>query len=1439
MRNHQLSKRTASLYTLNSLYFLFIYFFLTSTFACDNIIDFDGTSGPGIENGENTPGKILKFIPRGGRLIQFHRGYLYIMGEAKSMLWDVSSTKNPIKLRECNFGGNGHRWYKLNQDLFFREYSVPELKDAQLDAGLAQFLDLSDMASLQPWLKPLDRMPISNDAAYDKWQRIETFPTNTLGGIVRDSRYTRWDTNPDARTSTFDIGSLAVSTDLRFRIGNLLFITGNGLSVLDIGDPANVRILDSFKDQELEQYTTTYHVWGHKVVMLKGTRDNKGGNSLVTIDFSDPTNLKIGHFNHDPTHIGLPVEKISTGRYMYFQDKYGFTGNNLFGVKIDMEKGEVVQKFQAPGWPEVFMEYQWMPMGSQLIASGANIGGEGKTFFIQHQQKPDKKGPEVRFHHPFNNSTNNPISTVIGFSIPEIIDEQSATDTSIIVQPDFGGGPIEGDITWTSYQVLNFIPKHDLLDNTRYKVTLVKNGLKDIAGNGTPGKTFYFSTGTLPLGPQIVRIDKSFASDPEPISVGENVSFGAVAYSPQNENLEYRWLLSELRGTTGDTWSTSKVWRYTFESPGLFNVTLQARDESGNITTKALTILVVDKPTSTQPAHASQMAFTLETTGEKRRLATVNPDNNTLTLINLNNLTKFKEIAVCNDPVSVASNAVAGSQKNLTFFWVVCRDDDRIFILDNQGQVIKKLNLQHGASPINIVSNPLTQNLFVGESGTHKITKILASNFSTTSLTLPGKPRALAILPDKKQIFVSQFVSQGDNGKVWRLNTQSLTLQKTITLQNDTNTIDAGSSSRGSPNYLFSIALEPSGKKAWVTGKKDNILRGLQRDGNALSFENTVRSLISPIDIENSKEIFAKRVDIDNNSLPVAAAFSTYGSHLFLAMQGNNRIVILDPNSGHEIIRVNVKDTPQALLFEPTTQQLFVKNFLDRSISVFNLHDMVTQGLSHLTPFSDGDISKTIKTVNTEKLDEQVLEGKRIFYDSEDARITQDGYLSCAACHDDGHHDGRVWDFTDRGEGLRNTISLQGHGGLDQGRLHWSANFDEIQDFEHDIRRFFLGTGLMADSKFLRRGVDDPLGSLKAGFSSSLDALAAYLQSLKQFPRSPHRQKDGVLTAEAKLGKKHFIEQGCNMCHYGNAFSDSPSGQMHDVGTITKSSGQRLGKNLPGIDTPTLRGLWATAPYLHDGSAKTLNELIAVSGPRHGDMKKLSDQHKKELMAYLLSIDGDEPPIAKNPLELEVNSLIQGENIFSDAVPLTITSNMRDIQKVDYYANGYIVAQSNTAPFNKTWKPNTPYGTYRIAAKVFRPDNQPNTLSPEKIINVNGDGSCFFNFTIRDEWDYGYQADIELINMDDSAIQGFELKWQLSKDESVERADGKAFTVTNQIAVINASGEAPWSDGYIEANGGSKIFSVGIKISIAKNTAATPPRTLLLNNRPCTPKHLM
>jgi hypothetical protein len=246
--------------------------------------------------------------------------------------------------------------------------------------------------------------------------------------------------------------------------------------------------------------------------------------------------------------------------------------------------------------------------------------------------------------------------------------------------------------------------------------------------------------------------------------------------------------------------------------------------------------------------------------------------------------------------------------------------------------------------------------------------------------------------------------------------------------------------------------------------------------------------------------------------------------------------------------------------------------------------------------------------------------------------------MSCASCHLDGSHDGRTWDFTGLGEGLRNTIDLRGRAGTAHGRLHWTGNFDEVHDFENQIRNFGAGTGLMATNDFNTGTRSQTLGDPKVGLSADLDALAAYVASLATFPASPHRQSNGSLTPDAVAGRAIYQSLNCATCHGGESYTDSPTAALHDVGTLKSSSGKRLGAALTGIDTPTLRGIWDTAPYFHDGSAPDLAAVLAT-GPHHNVTGSLNSTQTTQLIAWLQQLDGTDPAATVLPATIAFAAL--------------------------------------------------------------------------------------------------------------------------------------------------------------------------------------------------------
>jgi hypothetical protein len=484
---------------------------------------------------------------------------------------------------------------------------------------------------------------------------------------------------------------------------------------------------------------------------------------------------------------------------------------------------------------------------------------------------------------------------------------------------------------------------------------------------------------------------------------------------------------------------------------------------------------------------------------------------------------------------------------------------------------------------------------------------------------------------DGKQVFVTRFVSPVTGGEVVQVDAAALTETNRFLLAPDTTTVDSDQKGRGLPNFLFSVGLSPDGREGWVSGKKDNIFRGVVRDGFNLSQDNTVRPMVSVLDLSQTTELQANRIDLDDRDLPTYVEFSPLGDYAFVTVTGSNLIEVRDAyTKGFVTALTDAGLAPRGTVLGPMGR-LFVQGSMERSIVVYDVSTVLDSSDIRSIKVMD------IPVVAQEKLQPDVLLGKQVFSNSADGRMTIQGYLTCITCHFDGGDDGQVYDFTSRNEGFRNTISLRGHRGMGQGNLLWSGAFDEVQDFEEEIRGLFLGHGFILDDALAKGTTAQALGDPKKGLSKELDAVAAYLTSLDHVSPSPFRNPDGSMTAAAVAGKALFGKLGCDFCHAGKDFTDSARGRSHDVGTLKPSSGTRGGMPLLGLDTPSLLGAWESAPYLHDGSAATLRDVLTTQNPndQHGFTSSLGPEQLDQLVAFLQQIDGDqklralpfEPPI--------------------------------------------------------------------------------------------------------------------------------------------------------------------------------------------------------------------
>lgn len=202
-------------------------------------------------------------------------------------------------------------------------------------------------------------------------------------------------------------------------------------------------------------------------------------------------------------------------------------------------------------------------------------------------------------------------------------------------------------------------------------------------------------------------------------------------------------------------------------------------------------------------------------------------------------------------------------------------------------------------------------------------------------------------------------------------------------------------------------------------------------------------------------------------------------------------------------------------------------------------------------------------------------------------------WLSCVTCHPNGGRaDGFNWDLLNDGIGNpKNTRSMV-----------WSYLTPPV-----------MSLAVRADMET----------AAKAGFihiqfvvpeEETVEATRAYLRYLKPMP-SPFLTPDGRLTEAAKRGKALFMskETGCAICHTPPLYTDLG---LYDVGT----KGEYDRKS--AFDTPTLVELYQTGPYLHDGSAVTLEEVLKERNPEdlHGHTSHLTPEQLKDLAEFLKSL---------------------------------------------------------------------------------------------------------------------------------------------------------------------------------------------------------------------------
>lgn len=302
-----------------------------------------------------------------------------------------------------------------------------------------------------------------------------------------------------------------------------------------------------------------------------------------------------------------------------------------------------------------------------------------------------------------------------------------------------------------------------------------------------------------------------------------------------------------------------------------------------------------------------------------------------------------------------------------------------------------------------------------------------------------------------------------------------------------------------------------------------------------------------------------------------------------------------------------------------------------------------------------------VTEVGFEVLSEDVVAlGERLFFD---ANLSRDRSIRCASCHDIDHGLAAPESISPGVFGLQGTRNAPAISNRLMGRLHfWDGRSVSLE--EQVLGPLFSEVEMgMDESTVLTRlaegGYTDEF-ERAFGESPSVElvarAIAAFERTLlsgaSPFDRFEWLGERQALTAAAQRGLELFRNKGrCTLCHTGTNFTDE---LFHNVGIHSAGDGGRAmisgaEEDHSAFKTPSLRNVGLTAPYMHDGSLATLEEVVdhydqgGVDGSDVAGVEiiplGLEDAEKRDLVEFLQSLTGPIRSVRPGALEERLAAL--------------------------------------------------------------------------------------------------------------------------------------------------------------------------------------------------------
>ena len=556
-----------------------------------------------------------------------------------------------------------------------------------------------------------------------------------------------------------------------------------------------------------------------------------------------------------------------------------------------------------------------------------------------------------------------------------------------------------------------------------------------------------------------------------------------------------------------------------------------------------------------------------------------------------------KSIPVGRVPRGIALSH-SGDRLYVTNAW-----DDTLSVIDTH-QLAVIATWAVGAEPSGVVASPAGKQIFVANRISSDVAVLNAQTGAAEKRLMAGRGASyLTLSPDGHRIYATHVYPN--------LPPIRTGLENRTPPESEITVIDAARAEvvdripLHSIAGVFHLAFSPDGRLGAVAEyhPKNMVPLAHLEHGGAFAYTLTLFGA----DVGQPIEVPLDELD-RYASQPFGVVFTPDKRELYVSVAGSECVLAIDVQrllhfvrshprpasdsfesdlaaSGNYVVaRIPVGANPRGVAVSRDGRSLFVANRLDDTISVI---DTRTNRVASTIQLGDGKPPSAMR------------HGEQTFYT---ARYSFQGQIGCSSCHIDSTFDGLTWDLEPDGFGrdIVDNRLIEDLRGTEP--FKWNGGNPSIP----------VECGPRTEKYFWRSEQYD---------DRTLADLSLYILSLPSRPNRWHspdaeytpaqlRGKALFERAVDKFGKPIPLENRCSYCHSG---PKGTSQKSFDVGTRkpTDSTGK--------FDTPQLSNIALTAPYLHDGSARTLEEIWTIYNPedKHGRTNDLTKDELNDLIEYL------------------------------------------------------------------------------------------------------------------------------------------------------------------------------------------------------------------------------